>query len=85
MFGHDATVLGFGCFFAVVAVFVLIPMLMHTALFGTVFYTVLKQIQQRSRLAGPHQCSHCGTVRTGLQPTCPSCGAPFDPGPSPTV
>jgi hypothetical protein len=83
--GPDSMFLGFGCFFAVVAVLILIPMLMHTALFGTVFYTIFKQVRRQSQLMEPHPCSHCGTARTGRQPTCPNCGAPFDPGPSPTV
>ncbi|HUQ70014.1 MAG TPA: hypothetical protein VM165_10850 [Planctomycetaceae bacterium] len=85
MFAPDAMFYGFGCFFAGVVVLILIPMLLHTALFGGVFYTILKQIQQRSLQAGSHKCAHCGTMRTGVQAACPSCGAPFDASPSPTV
>jgi hypothetical protein len=85
MFAPDGMFWGFTCVFAVVAGVVLLSMVLHTAVFGTVFYTILQQLRLRSQALKPRACAHCGTVRTETQLTCPQCGAPFDVGSPPTV
>jgi uncharacterized paraquat-inducible protein A len=71
--------------FSIVAIVMLAAVLLHMAMFGGVFYTILRQIQQRQRSLAPQTCAHCGTVSTGMPPTCPRCGAPFDANASPLV
>lgn len=85
MFAPDGLFWGFACLFAVVAGFILLSMVLHTAVFGSVFYAILRQIRLRADALKPRACAHCGTARIGTPAVCPQCGAPFDVGKSPTV
>uniref|UniRef100_A0A7C2PC74 Zinc-ribbon domain-containing protein n=1 Tax=Schlesneria paludicola TaxID=360056 RepID=A0A7C2PC74_9PLAN len=66
-----------------VAVMIVLQMLLHTAVFGTVFYTILKQVQHRAAQVGPRKCAHCGTTAGAESSTCPQCGAPLEAGAAP--
>lgn len=77
--------LGFVCVFAVIAILALVPVMLHTALFGTLFYALVRHLRERQTPSRPTTCSHCGTMRMGLQSACENCGAPFDVKSPPTV
>lgn len=74
----DIVSIGFVFVFVIAAVLILSSMLLHTAVFGTVLYSVLRRLRQSGADSRPLSCAHCGVVRAGPQTICPHCGAPFD-------
>jgi hypothetical protein len=67
-----------GSIIALVAVLIVVQMVFHTVLFGSVFHAIVKQIHRQAAAATPRRCVHCGTEQTGPLTACRSCGAPID-------
>lgn len=44
--------------FLIASVFILVTMLLHTAVFGTVLYTVLRRLRQSAAESRPLACAH---------------------------
>jgi hypothetical protein len=64
--------------FAVFA-FVLIGMIGHSLVFGSVVWLIAKRVSDASEQQRPKPCGYCGSILSPEAKVCGSCGAPRDP------
>ena len=63
---------------ALVGVMVLLGMIFHVAIFGTIFGLIFKGLRESSGGSATRKCAHCGSVLPENAKICPSCGAPVN-------
>jgi len=68
-----------GLIFVVVFVFILVGMLSHFAIFGSMVWLIARRASEAAEQRRAKPCGYCGSTLLPEATMCGACGAPRDP------